>query len=329
MSFLRIAVFSALFGFTQPVAAAPVPEEALCVGSFGVGALSDGRCLPLEGKKRRIAPEDLGAALSDGVVDLKLVSKTAGEGVDLAPLAGAKAVHTLLIDAKGPVDLAPLAGMTGLRRLELKGEAALALGQIGTPMPGLAELTIKAPLQSVDLAALAQMPHLRKLTLRAARLANVDGMAGLARLEQARFHLNETTDFAALSGSKRLKKLEISGSMGQGAVADLSFAAALPELTHLVLAGNEIEDLGPLSGLSGLTYLSLSDNDTLADLTPLAGLTGLVNLHLAETAVADVTALAGLFALRRLDLSHSAVRDISPLDGLALKFLGLKGTGVE
>ena len=55
----------------------------------------------------------------------------------------------------------------------------------------------------------------------------------------------------------------------------------------LDLAGNRIEDLWPLSGLTELRELDLADN-AVADLGPLAGLAGLEALDLAGNRISDV-----------------------------------------
>ncbi len=115
---------------------------------------------------------------------------------------------------------------------------------------------------------------------------------------------------------------------------------------------NQLTDLTPLEGLTGLIWLDLS-NALLenTDLTPLSGLTGLGHLSLRERIVsvlsplgqltaltcldlsgalvetADLSPLSGLTALTHLDLMYAEkVRDLSPLSGLrALTVLNLRG----
>ena len=65
----------------------------------------------------------------------------------------------------------------------------------------------------------------------------------------------------------------------------------------LNLAGNRIEDLWPLAGVTALERLNLSDN-RIADLWPLVGLGQLHRLDLSGSAVVDASALRRLEKLR-------------------------------
>jgi len=94
-----------------------------------------------------------------------------------------------------------------------------------------------------------------------------------------------------------------------------------------------VSDIGPLSGLTQLTYLGLGYS-FVSDLSALAGLTSLDTLSLyANPAITDVGPLRDLEGLTELDLERaSALADITPLvanAGLgAGDRVGLTETGV-
>jgi Leucine-rich repeat (LRR) protein len=101
-----------------------------------------------------------------------------------------------------------------------------------------------------------------------------------------------------------------------------------PWIEELDFALSRLEDLTPLSGLTALRTLNLSETQVV-DLTPLSGLTALRTLNLGDTQVVDLSPLSGLTALQRLYLRGTRVVDLTPLSGLtALATLDLGGTRV-
>lgn len=336
---------------TTPVFAQETEVNELCVDYFGVGALVEETCRPLSGPKRKIGPSELNSALSDGVANLRIVSDdNPEEPYDLAPLSSAGSVHSLELFRVGPVDLTPLQDMKGLLRLDLSADAAVALDQLTTELPELAELRIYAPRRTIDLGALSNMPALRVLYVKAAAITGQQNLSDLTRLERATFELAENTEFSSLAELDQLKWLEISGTLGRTVLHDIEFVAPLRSLTHLDLSTNDIEDLRPLSGLEDLKLLILSYNKELSDISPLSSLTGLTVLQLRDTQVSDlgalrnmsklgvlwldrtpvsdISALAGLKSLSGLELSRTQVTDIAPLSQLPLRHLSLRGTDV-
>ena len=98
-------------------------------------------------------------------------------------------------------------------------------------------------------------------------------------------------------------------------IVDLTGLEHAMRLRSLVLPRNEIHDLSPLSGLTGLVYLNLGSNQ-ITDLSPLAGLVNLEVLGLSNNRIVDVSPLAGLVNLKMLSLVSNQISDISPLMGL-------------
>lgn len=108
-------------------------------------------------------------------------------------------------------------------------------------------------------------------------------------------------------------------------------------IEQLTVAGNDIEDLGPVGGLKGLRLLDISRNpirnlDPLADnrrlerlvargstlesLAPLAGASRLRHLDVSDNAISSVNPLAELRELETLVLSRNEVVEIDALEGL-------------
>ena len=134
-------------------------------------------------------------------------------------------------------------------------------------------------------------------------------------------------------------------------IEDLSGLEAASELERVVLAGNRVRDLAPLSSLTSLRSLDLSRNDlsdisaladlasldvlllsgnALRDLAPLSRLTDLRELDLADNAILDVAALSGLVSLEWLRLSSNRIENISPLANLSkLRLLMLNENALE
>ena len=89
-------------------------------------------------------------------------------------------------------------------------------------------------------------------------------------------------------------------------------------LHSLYLRSEELTDITPLSGLTNLTKLDLSNCLKLTDITPLSGLTNLTDLSLSFCyELTNITPLSGLTNLTKLDLNLcEKLTDITPLSGL-------------
>ncbi len=94
------------------------------------------------------------------------------------------------------------------------------------------------------------------------------------------------------------------------------------------LRTNQIQDISPLSGLTRLKSLNLSNNQ-ITDISALSGLTALETLALYDNQITDISALSGLSNLTSLDLEHNQITDITPLSGLTnLKSLELSSNPI-
>ena len=101
-------------------------------------------------------------------------------------------------------------------------------------------------------------------------------------------------------------------------ISDLTPFAGLTGLKELYLAGEEISDISPLARLAGLNRLSLEGND-ISDISPLAGLTNLKWLNLNNNEISDISPILGLTNLTWLAVDRNNISDLSPLEGLRKK----------
>ena len=88
-----------------------------------------------------------------------------------------------------------------------------------------------------------------------------------------------------------------------------------PALRTLSLESSGVNDIAPLSAVTGLYSLSLKNN-AITDVSPLSGLGRLVTLRLDENPVSNITPLAALASLREVFLNNTAVTSLSALTGL-------------
>ena len=115
----------------------------------------------------------------------------------------------------------------------------------------------------------------------------------------------------------QLSELQVPGR-GIRDLAGLQFATNLRQLhlSNWEQQGNHVSDLSPITGLTELRALFLSDNP-ISDLSPLRGLEKLSYLVCRHTNISDLSPLAGLINLKHLDVSGNAsTLDLSPLAGL-------------
>lgn len=128
---------------------------------------------------------------------------------------------------------------------------------------------------------------------------------------------------------KNLKEREQLQAMYMG-IRDLTGIEKMTSLKRLWLYSNdEIVDITPLTGLTQLTYLSLSGN-AISDITPLANLTQLKSLWLDGNEISDITPLANLTQLESLWLHSNEISDVSIVENFKrLKNLSIKGNPIQ
>lgn len=153
--------------------------------------------------------------------------------------------------------------------------------------------------KATELAALAGLVELRRLSLSASAAADFGFLAQLPRLESVDLSQSKLSSLTALAGARGLKELDV----GFTGVSDLSPLRALTGLTRLRLHDTQVVDIAPLAALRTLKELSLSST-AVADLQPLAGHPALEWVILYESRVTDIAPLFTLPRLRRANLGR-------------------------
>jgi internalin A len=127
-----------------------------------------------------------------------------------------------------------------------------------------------------------------------------------------------------------LKKLIICGKYDiKWELSDLTPLTNLTALQYLDVSDTQVSNLTPLTNLTALQYLYVSGKQV-SDLTPLTNLTALQILSVPSTQVSDLTPLTNLTALQQLNVSYTLVSDLSPLKNLmTLQLLYVDSTQVS
>lgn len=161
----------------------------------------------------------------------------------------------------------------------------------------------------------ALAPSWKSAFIQFASLPASPSSESLHRLSQSRslsFSNNPgLSTLESLSVFRWLKHLQIESSM----VRDISPLSGLSSLQTLILSQNPIEDLAPISNLKELVHLEL-DNTLIEDLDPLVPLRKLQVLNCNGSQVRSLKSLEYLDALSQLDISNTDVRSLAPIDGL-------------
>ena len=157
-------------------------------------------------------------------------------------------------------------------------------------------------------------------------------MATLTRIDAQDANIS---NLAGLQYATGLTHLFLGGDWGEGGyinsndISNLSPLSGLTGLIKLKLAGNGISDVSPLSNLTGLTELDTQSN-SISNVSPLSNLTRLASLDLELNSISDASPLSNLTGLTSLDISRNSMSDLLPLSGLIhLKHLSLWGNSIS
>ena len=123
------------------------------------------------------------------------------------------------------------------------------------------------------------------------------------------------TDLTGLEFATGLTSISLVGGYAGGEIDDLSPLSGLTSLKRVVLSNHNIVDLSPLSELAGLEALTLASN-LIVDVSPLSDLVSLTHLWLQDNRITDISALEHLTGLEVLNLAGNRIEDISALTGL-------------
>lgn len=281
---------------------------------------------------------------------LAIVDLSGAPVSDLSPLADCMQLFSLTIDHSEVESLAPLAGHERLGSLNVSFCHVSDLSPLsGTGLESLAaahnEITTLKPLASctkmlslnVNGNALSNLEGCEEMiklaALRAAdnRISDISAIRNCALLEELQLSNNEISDLSALGNDfEELTLLDITDNN----VSDISvlssctklaaFAAAdnnitslrgledKPELMAVLISGNSVSDLSPLSGsLNKLSYLDFGSNQV-SDLSVLKGLAVKnVWLLMEKNKISDLSPLPSLLSYRKMAFYGNPIKDLS------------------
>jgi Leucine-rich repeat (LRR) protein len=161
-----------------------------------------------------------------------------------------------------------------------------------------------------DVSPLARLTRLETLGLR---------NNGIIDLDAVNFRsLRRIPSLTNLNLRNNVLRPDPENSNYQYRLQDIGILADFPRLEVLELRDNHIEDLSPLSALTRLTFLDISQNPIRnGDITFIEGLLNLQYLNLRECNVHDLSPVTGLRHLTYLNLhSNDGIMTLQPLESL-------------
>lgn len=144
------------------------------------------------------------------------------------------------------------------------------------------------------------------------RISSLKGIERCSNLADIEMGLQDLSDISPLMTLNKIKRLSLDQNYRIFNIAPLS---GLTELEWLNLSENRITDIFPLKNLVNLKYLNLSSN-RIVDISVLENMRELRELYLFDASIHDLSALSNLKNLERLWLTRCDIEDISSLNQL-------------
>ena len=184
--------------------------------------------------------------------------------------------------------------------------------QASKKLASVSQLVLHQNYPAIDLSPLQSLPNLTDLSI-TGQLSDVSPLQTMTQLTRLRLNEVPVQDIRPLRSLTNLTELRLTGTL----ISDLTALESLKNLTTLEIGGSrlrlrcpvphyltQVRDLSPLSSLTQLTYLNLSQNK-IQNLAPLSSLTQLTHLDLSHNKVQDLAPLKSLTHLNVLKLTHN------------------------
>jgi len=144
------------------------------------------------------------------------------------------------------------------------------------------------------------------------KISDLTGLENLINVTYLDLQLNYIKDISALAPLSNLKSLLLSNtsSAGFNFVDDLNPLSNLTGLERLDFSYANISDISPLISMTHLKFLNLSDNN-IVDLYPLINMTNMLTLQLKDNEISDINPLVNMTNLQLLDLSWNRIPEES------------------
>lgn len=215
---------------------------------------------------------------------------------------------TVPSDAASYADLANLPYLTKLTVENGLSDQLHYIGGIQT----LQDLTIIATAVSeTDLAAIAALPDLTRLTLIDCSLSSISSLAGAENLEYLNLNYNSLRNLSPLAGCQNLQVLKLSNN----AITDLSALSGLTLLQELDVSHNSLSVIDPICGIPTLEKLDASHNK-LVGLGSIGDLALLKELYCQNNNIGSIAGVEKCTQLEKLNIADNEIVDILSLSSL-------------
>lgn len=163
-------------------------------------------------------------------------------------------------------------------------------------------------------------PNASKVTLSFTKITDLSPLSELSNLNHLVIDWCDINDLSPLAKLTKLNRLEIYGKFGDTSdkvpVIDFSPLIGLKELVELSIVQTNVKDISPLSKLTSLRKLRISNCPGITDLKPLSGIRSLESLTLNCSQINGITPLSELPNLTSLDLDSCNKVKLSELSKL-------------
>lgn len=226
-------------------------------------------------------------------------------------------LKSLTIQDQSLGTLVDLSSLTRLETLDLTGSTFPAEElAVLAKLPNLSKLT----LSNCGLSTIAALEDAEKLTyldLSNNTVRNMEALSRMTTLKELYLQHNAVTGLEALSALINLEKLNISFN----SISDLQPLSTCSKLNWLDAGNNALYNINGVEDLSLLSYLSV-DYNKLTDISIVEACEEMTNLSIANNQISDISALSALTKLDILDFSYNSVRELPEWqEGCALRIL--------
>ena len=206
---------------------------------------------------------------------------------------------------------ADLAHMTRLKKIVIENGIPQELRYLAA-LSQLEEIVIVSTrVSEQDLAAIAALPELKRLTLIDCGLSSISPLSAAVSLEYLNLNYNTLRNITPLAGMTGMVELHLSNNV----LTDLSALRDMSQLETLDVSQNALSIIDTVFNLPKLQSLSVSSN-TLKSLANIEKLTQLQYLYCANNQLTGIADLSQCVNLRELDISDNQITDIMSLSTL-------------
>lgn len=178
-------------------------------------------------------------------------------------------------------------------------------------LPLLTHLDIR--LNSVtDIRSLEHQTELELLDIRNNRITDITPALSMKKLQLLYIDGNECEDLSRLSVLQKLETLSLNKCIPKGQPVNFSFLETLPQLTHLSLDDNHLENIDFLSGMDQVQSLSIARNN-LKDVDILRNMHRLTHLDVSGNKLSEISFCKKMSRLKSLYVGKNLLTDLEPV----------------